>query len=159
MARARWWLLGAALVGCAAAPIAPPLQAPPSSPSSSSAAQPSVPYSPAVAARFPAPRVTYDTPGLRSGRDAFTTNEELQAWHQELLRQGGRDGTRIERIDLGRSQRDEPLQALRFTRGEGRPAVLLIGQQHGDEPAGAEALMVVVQQLASRWAVCSIAST
>ena len=30
----------------------------------------------------------------------------------------------------------------------GRPTVLLIGQQHGDEPAGAEALIVIAQELA-----------
>ncbi len=130
----RLWLCGAALVGCAAAPVAPE--------------EPHLPYSAAVAARFAPPPVTYDTPGLRAGREQFTSNEELQAWQRELLRHGGRHGTRIEAVDAGRSQRDEPLQALRFTRGEGRPAVLLIGQQHGDEPAGAEALMVVAQQLA-----------
>ena len=129
----RLGILGVALVGCAAAP-------PPD--------EPALPYSAAVAARFAPPRVSYQTPGLQPGREQFTTNEELQAWHRELLREGGRHGTRIEGLDLGRSQRDEPLQALRFTRGEGRPTVLLIGQQHGDEPAGAEALMVVAQQLA-----------
>jgi hypothetical protein len=139
MWRMRLWLLCAALVGCAAAPVEPPPD---------SAAQPPLPYSQAVAARFAAPRVGYDTPGLRAGREQFTTNEELQASQRELLRRGGRNGTRIEAIDLGRSLRDEPLQALRFTRGEGRPTVLLVGQQHGDEPAGAEALMVVAQQLA-----------
>jgi hypothetical protein len=130
----RAWLGAAALAGCAAAPV-PPDEA-------------QLPYSAAVAARFPAPRVSYDTPGLRAGRDQFTTNDELRAWQLELLRQGGRNGTRIEAIDAGRSQRDAPLQALRFTRGADRPTVLLIGQQHGDEPAGAEALMVVAQQLA-----------
>jgi predicted deacylase len=133
IARARLWLCGAALVGCAAAPVAQ---------------EPPLPYAPAVAARFAAPRVSYQTPGLQAGREQFTSNEELKAWHAELLRSGGLDGTRIDSIDLGRSQRDEALQALRFTRGEGRPTVLLIGQQHGDEPAGAEALMVVAQQLA-----------
>jgi hypothetical protein len=132
---ARLWLCGAALVGCAPAPALQEEATP-------------LPYSAAVAARFAPPPITYDTPGLRAGREQFTSNEELQAWQRDLLRQGGRNGTRIEAVDAGRSQRDEPLQALRFTRGEGRPAVLLIGQQHGDEPAGAEALMVVTRQLA-----------
>lgn len=131
--RARLLLAGGALVGCTAAPVVP--EAP-------------LPYSEAVAARFAAPAIVYRTPGLAPGREQYTTNDELQAWQRELLRQGGRGGTRIEAVEAGRSQRDEPLQALHFTRGGGRPAVLLIGQQHGDEPAGAEALMVVAQQLA-----------
>jgi hypothetical protein len=137
VAQLRVWVGSGLLAGCAVSPVAPVPEAPP------------LPYSPAVAVRFPAPTVTYQTPGLAADREQFTSNEELRAWQRELVqRGGGRGGTRIEAIDLGRSQRDEPLSALRFTRAAGRPAVLLIGQQHGDEPAGAEALMVVAQQLA-----------
>src|SRR5204862_7167952 len=88
------------------------------------------------------------TPGLADGRDEYTRNDELHAWLQDLARDGGRDGTRVTLIDAGRSQRGEPLQALRIGRGAGRPTVLLIGQQHGDEPAGAEALLVVARELA-----------
>lgn len=131
--RVRWMLGAALLAGCATAPPAP---------------EPPLPYAPAVAARFAAPALTYRTPGLAPGREQYTSNDELQAWHRELVRRGAGGGTRIESIELGRSQRGEPLQALRLSRGEGRPAALLIGQQHGDEPAGAEALMVVAEQLA-----------
>jgi hypothetical protein len=64
---------------------------------------------------------------------------------------------------LGTSQNGAPLEALLFARPEparsasarptvgligGRPTVLLVGQQHGDEPAGSEALLAIAQELA-----------
>jgi len=134
--RARVIALLIALAGCAASPT----------PSTAEAA---LPYAPAVAARFPDPPVRYETPGLAAGREEYTRNDELQAWLRELAQAGGRDGVRVTAIDAGRSQQGAPLTALRFSRGAARPVVLLIGQQHGDEPAGAEALLVVAQQLAA----------
>ncbi|WP_395699376.1 M14 family metallocarboxypeptidase [Aquabacterium sp.] len=106
------------------------------------------PYSEAVAARFPAPRLDYEAPVLADGRDDFSSNDELAAVLNRLARSGGSNGTRIEGLDLGRSQEGVTIQALRFSRGAGRPVVLLIGQQHGDEPAGAEALLVIARALA-----------
>lgn len=107
-----------------------------------------LPYSAAVAARFPAPAQRYDTPGLADGRDRYTSDDELQSWLDETVRIGARPGTRVVRLEAGRSQQGVSLHALRLSRGDGRPVVLLIGQQHGDEPAGAEALMVVARELA-----------
>ena len=104
-----------------------------------------LPYSEAVAARFADPAVRYDTPGLRSGRDTFTTNPELAAALHALA--AAPKGPR--RVAAGRSQAGMAIEALHFSSGPGRPAVLLVGQQHGDEPAGAEALLALAQQLAS----------
>jgi hypothetical protein len=101
------------------------------------------PYGAAVAARFPAPPVHYETPGLRDGRDTFTSNAELAALLAELAKKPG-----VRLVEAGRSQEGSALEALHFSRGAGRPAVLLLGQQHGDEPAGAEALLALAQQLA-----------
>ncbi|RYH20510.1 MAG: hypothetical protein EON54_26305, partial [Alcaligenaceae bacterium] len=71
-----------------------PVQITPVSPGGLQPAAPSVapvaapvtalPYGPAVAARFPAPSVVYNTPGLRAGRTAFTTAGEMRAWLQDL---------------------------------------------------------------------------
>lgn len=111
------------------------------------AGEPALPA--AVAARFADPATVYDTPGLRAGRDRYTGNDELRAWLRELAARP--QGPRL--LAAGRSAAGEAIEALQFSRGPGRPTVLLIGQQHGDEPAAAEALLVVAEMLASSaWA-------
>lgn len=126
-------------------------------PSSAIQQEPRLPYSSAVAARFPAPTTRYATPGLEDGRRAFTTNAELQQWLQRLSA-APQAGTHAQLLEIGRSQRGQPLQALVLTRAKGtdiatlddsgRPTVLLLAGQHGDEPAGTEALLVVARELA-----------
>ncbi|WP_431095851.1 M14 family zinc carboxypeptidase [Polaromonas aquatica] len=147
-------------------PVAPPVavQASPVSPAAPPAAstiqaEPSAPYSAAVAARFPAPSVVYNTPGLQAGRTTFTSQAEIQAWLREQVAAASRTpGIKAAVLPIGRSQRGETLEALILTRAAGtdpavlqsagKPTVLLIGQQHGDEPAGSEALLVVARELA-----------
>ena len=117
-----------------------------------------LPYGAAVADRFPDPSVRYDTPGLAPERRAFTTNSELADWLHHLADAPTRAPTRPTVMELGMSQRGEPILGLMLTRtkstnpaaleASGRPTVLLVGQQHGDEPAGAEALLVVARELA-----------
>lgn len=123
------------------------------------------PESAAVAARFPDPEVHYSTPAFEPGRDAFTSNAELRVLMQQLARDSQlapAGGVRISLRSLGSSQTGVPLEALYFSRVEAshdvgeappaeairRPTALLVGQQHGDEPAGAEALIVIAQELA-----------
>ena len=116
------------------------------------------PYSAAVAARFPAPSVIYNTPGLQEGRSSFTSNAEIQTWLRELSTAASRSaGLKAAVLPIGQSQRGETLEALVLTHAagtdaaaiaaSGRPTVLLVGQQHGDEPAGTEALLVVAREL------------
>ena len=125
--------------------------------------------SPAVAARFPEPAVTFATPAFEPGRSAFTRNDELRAVLHGLVRSGDGSarGTAIDVLPLGTSQRGAPIEALAFTRlpeavspagasasapataPARRPAVLIVAGQHGDEPAGTEALVVVAQELAA----------
>lgn len=119
------------------------------------AAAASAPYGEAVAARFPDPAVSYRTPALQDARAGFTTNAELQDLQRGLAREGAPG---VSLLALGSSQNGVPLEALLFTRNadtspaalvrSGRPTVLLVGQQHGDEPAGSEALLVLAQELA-----------
>lgn len=119
---------------------------------------PPLPYSEAVAARFPAPAVSYSTPGLQNGRTSFTTNAEISQWLHTVAGQTKPGGaTKATVLTLGQSQRGNNLQALVLTQAGAtdgpaliaseRPTVLLVGQQHGNEPAGAEALLVLAQEL------------
>lgn len=112
-----------------------------------------LPYAAAVAARFAEPAVRYDTPGLRDGRETFTRNDELLAALRALA--AASKGPRL--VVAGRSQSGVAIEALHFSRGPGRPAVLLVGQQHGDEPAGAEVLLVLAQQLVEQPAAGDLA--
>lgn len=124
-------------------------------PRASSTANP-LPYSAAVAARFPEPDVRYATPGLEPGRRSFTTNAELGDWLRQLST-SAKSPTHVELRTIGTSQRGNPLHALVITQAAStdpaalddskRPTILLVGQQHGDEPAGAEALLVIAREL------------
>ena len=116
------------------------------------------PYSAAVAARFPDPPVEFSTPAFAPGRTTFTTQAELRDALRALVREGAPGSTVVRLLPLGSSQTGTPLEALLFTRAAdpsasglragALPTVLLVGQQHGDEPAGSEALLVIAQRLA-----------
>ena len=141
-------------VAPAAAMEGAPLSLPPSA-----AAETAAPYSAAVAARFPDPALAYSTPGLQAGRSNYTSNGEIASWLRELAAanaDAGRPRTVV--LGLGQSQSGVPIEALVLTRAaatdaasllaSGKPTVLLVGQQHGDEPAGSEALLVIARELA-----------
>jgi hypothetical protein len=152
-----------------ALPPPAPLDVPPGAMGAASApeAAASAPYSAAVAARFPDPPVEYHSPAFEPGHAGFTSNAELHDFLAGLARDDRqRPGApAVKLLSLGTSQFGSPLEAVLITRADtglstllsgaaadgllgGRPTVLLIGQQHGDEPAGSEALLVIARQLA-----------
>ena len=117
------------------------------------------PYSAALAARFPAPSMVYSTPGLQAGRTNFTSQDEIHNWLRDQAAALSRSvGVKADVLQIGTSQQGQPLEALVLARGTGtdpaallatgRPTVLLVGQQHGDEPAAGEALLVIARELA-----------
>ena len=113
-----------------------------------------------MAARFSEPKVSYRTPAFAPNHLGFTSNAELQALMMALVQEAvpATGQPRVSMLALGTSQKGTPLQALLFTRefdlkpaaiaASTRPTVLLVAQQHGDEPAGSEALIVLAQELA-----------
>ncbi len=157
-----------ASTGQSVAPASPATVAPPAPPLPAALAGP--PYSAAVAARFPDPSVNFATPAFQDDRAGFTTDAEMQALLRGLVADGeGAGPPAVKLLALGSSQRGVPIEALLFSRGgegatgsavapvgpgatgsvaAGRPTVLLVAQQHGDEPAGGEALAVIAQELA-----------
>ena len=147
-------------LGQAPRPVAVPTPLPPQAPLNVQTDTPVVapPYGAAVAARFPDPAIAYKTPGLEPDRRAFTTNAEVAQWLQTLADAPAGSSARTRLIHLGMSQRGEPILGLVLTRASGtepadlaaskRPTVVLVGQQHGNEPAGSEALLVISRELA-----------
>ncbi|WP_439329881.1 M14 family zinc carboxypeptidase [Comamonas guangdongensis] len=115
-----------------------------------------LPYNPVIEARFPDPSTRYDTPGLRDERRQFTTQAEMEAWLQALAGKAG-NGQHLDSISIGTSQRGLPIPALIAAQASGtqatalnsngKPTILLVGQQRGDEPASAEALLIIAQEL------------
>jgi hypothetical protein len=106
---------------------------------------------PELAARFPDPEVVYTTPAFAAGKQDFTSQDELMAFVRDLSARAP-----SLRLDASaRSQQGRELPVLLFSRdhnamGDGsKPVVLIIGQQHGNEPAGGEAALVLAQRLGS----------
>ncbi len=104
---------------------------------------------PAIAARFPDPSVSYATLGFRAGRTDFPSHAEVLSFLDDLARQSS--NVRVERLGLSQQGREMPLVLLadqgRFD--PSRPTVMVIDQQHGNEPAGGEAVLALAQQFAS----------
>ncbi|MEG1454147.1 MAG: M14 family zinc carboxypeptidase, partial [Comamonas sp.] len=142
------------------APVASSVPAPLATPAPAPIAGPAetLPYSAAVAARFPEPTVRYETPGLEAGRTTYTTQREIEQWLRELANKSLGSGALLGLVTAGTSQRGLPIQALVATRARSiepraldaldRPTVMLVAQQRGDEPAGSEAMLVIARELA-----------
>lgn len=107
-----------------------------------------------VRQRYPDPPVTYDTPGFKPGRADFTSHGEMLAYVEELRRRSPLVRARM----IGESQEGRAMPALVLSaqgvetgaqaRRLGRPVVVLAGLQHGNEPAGGEAMLALAHELA-----------
>ena len=133
-------------VNPAATPSAPTPPTPPTS----------VSVSPKPSDRFAdIPGITLDTPAFAPNKKDFTTEAELQSfiarrvatsptvsWRSLGKTQGGRE---LHLLVLTQDGRGDP-QSVAANR---KPTVWIIAQQHGDEPAGAEAALELLRRLTS----------
>jgi Zinc carboxypeptidase len=109
----------------------------------------------AVQARYADPAVQYNTPGFMPGRTDFTSHEEMLEFVYGL--QARSDNLHIRIVGQSQEGRSIPLLVMSnsgFTAAAdlqrlNRPIVFLVGLQHGNEPAGGEAMLVLAQQLAT----------
>ncbi len=109
----------------------------------------------AVAARYPDPAVEFATPAFAAGKTDFTSQAELEAFVDDLARRSRDLRVRI----VGHSQELRAIPLLVFARPaagsggdlqkNGKPTVLIIGQQHGNEPAGGEAALALAAELSA----------
>jgi len=108
----------------------------------------------AVLARYPDVPIALDAPALKPGRSEFTSQAEMEAFLAALK-------ARVSALvlgSLGRSQQGRDIPYLLFTQegladpaavvALGRPILWFIGLQHGNEPAGGEAMLALCAMLA-----------
>lgn len=109
----------------------------------------------AVALRYADPDVPIRTPGFIEGRRDFTSHAEMLAFLDETLANSPDMHLRV----VGHSQQGRSIPLVIMARGgargsaellkNGRPTVLIVGLQHGNEPAGGEAALALIQELAT----------
>ncbi|HEV3184100.1 MAG TPA: M14 family metallopeptidase [Xanthobacteraceae bacterium] len=108
----------------------------------------------AVLARYPDVPMALEAPALQPGRTDFTSQAEMEAFLAALK-------ARVPDLtlgSLGRSQQGRDIPYLVFTKegladavaivALGRPILWFIGLQHGNEPAGGEAMLALAAMLA-----------
>ncbi|WP_228728326.1 M14 family metallopeptidase [Brevibacillus composti] len=104
-----------------------------------------------IAPLFPVPPVAYDTPAFQKKRNAFTSQEEMMGFLQQLDSQ--HEHVRLEIIGQSLEGRDIPMLILsrhfdQLPRDPARPIVWLQAQIHGNEPAAGESALVMAKWLA-----------
>ena len=104
---------------------------------------------PAVAARFPDPDVRYATPSFAIDRTDFATHQEIFRFGEVLTNRSRHAQMSI----IGRSQQGRSIPSIVLahdgTIDPSLPTVMIIGGQHGNEPAGSEAALAIADRLAT----------
>jgi Zinc carboxypeptidase len=148
-------LLGHMSLVSVAAPATIPVSV--TAPPSTTTSPASVPNPPVAAKDRYAdiPGFTFDTPAFANNKKDFTTDAELTQFIQKRIAPSPYASWR----SLGKTSGGKELHCVIFTQ-DGRsdpvslannrkPTVWIIAQQHGDEPAGAEAALEVMRRLVS----------
>lgn len=102
-----------------------------------------------IARQFPEPAKPFTTPAFAPSRQDFTSHAEVFGFLDALSRRSAR----VELEVVGRSQQGRAMALVLLTGPRGfdatLPTVMLLAQQHGNEPAGGEAALVLAQSLAT----------
>ena len=106
-----------------------------------------------VKRRYPDPAVRFDTPAFAPGKTDFTSHGEMMAYLEKLSERADNMLVRT----AGWSQENRVLPVLLFTNSGrfspaelqrmDRPIVVFVGQLHGNEPAGGEAMLALAKAL------------
>jgi len=109
----------------------------------------------AVLAHYPAVAdMNLDSPAFRTAEPSLTSQDAMAAFLGDLAR--GSPKAKLASIGQSTQGRDIPIVYLTAEglgdpaaiRRLGRPVIWLIGQQHGNEPAGGEAMLALASALA-----------
>ncbi len=102
----------------------------------------------AMARQFPDPALPFSTPAFAPGRQDFSTHAEVFSFLDALARKS----RHLALETIGRSQQGRAMALVVLSSSRGfdarLPTVMLLAQQHGNEPAGGEAALVLAQTLA-----------
>jgi zinc carboxypeptidase len=109
----------------------------------------------AVLSHYPAiAGMNLDSPAFRTAEPSLTSQDALQAFLAELAH----ESSKVRVASLGTSTQGRTIPVVYLTneglsdpaeiRKLGRPVIWLIGQQHGNEPAGGEAMLALASTLA-----------
>lgn len=102
--------------------------------------------SPKVALRFAEPVESFATPAFAAGKRDFTSYADMRAFLETVASRTNAIAVEI----IGVSQQGREIPAVRFKKPgpASRPRVLFVGQQHGNEPGGGEAMLALIAMLA-----------
>lgn len=108
----------------------------------------------AVRQRFADVPIPISAPSLVPGHQGFTSEAEMTAFLDALKARN----PQMQMLPIGRSPQGRAMSVLLFTaegratlteaRSLGRPVLWFVGQQHGNEPAGGEAMLALAAYLA-----------
>ncbi|MGE6631702.1 M14 family metallopeptidase [Bacillus sp. NPDC077027] len=98
---------------------------------------------------YPEPEVTFHTPAFVKKEEAFTTQEELQSFLNDIVRKS----PYATQKSIGTSIEGRQIPALYFTKDRQisslskKPTIWLQAQIHGNEPASGESALVIAEKL------------
>jgi hypothetical protein len=108
----------------------------------------------AVRQRFADVPIAISAPSLAAGYQGFTSEADMAAFLEALKTRN----PQMQILPVGRTPQGRAMSALLFTaeghaslaeaRALGRPVLWFVGQQHGNEPAGGEAMLALAAFLA-----------